>query len=145
MERLTIDTKILFCDISQCRETPGGSFCEDGYCDQRRVYERLREYERKGLAPEDVPTGLELAEVYSAIRLLKQYEAIGTIADLTSLVKAVKEGRVAVLPCKTGVTVWNIRSMFSFCSEPKEEVIDRFVVSDGGVDAAFRSGYKFSV
>ena len=28
MERLTFDGK--FCDIAQCRETPGGSFCEDG-------------------------------------------------------------------------------------------------------------------
>lgn len=46
MKRLTVDTNISFCDIAQCTSTPGGSFCEDGYCDQRRVYERLREYER---------------------------------------------------------------------------------------------------
>lgn len=46
MERLTVDTKLTFCDIANCNETPGGSFCENGYCDQRRVYERLREYER---------------------------------------------------------------------------------------------------
>lgn len=54
MERLTVDTNLPFCDIAMCRETPGGSFCEDGYCDQRRVYEKLREYERTGLEPEGI-------------------------------------------------------------------------------------------
>lgn len=35
MERLTFDGK--FCDIAQCRETPGGSFCENGTCSQKEV------------------------------------------------------------------------------------------------------------
>lgn len=43
MERLTFEGK--FCDIAQCRETPGGSFCEDGSCSQRKVWERLKAYE----------------------------------------------------------------------------------------------------
>lgn len=43
MERLTFEGK--FCDIAQCREMPGGSFCEDGYCSQRKVWERLKAYE----------------------------------------------------------------------------------------------------
>ena len=34
-----------FCDIAQCLETPGGSFCEDGYCSQRKVWERLKYFE----------------------------------------------------------------------------------------------------
>lgn len=51
MKRLTVDTSISFCDIAQCREMP----CPyDGACDQRRCYERLREYERTGLTPEDL-------------------------------------------------------------------------------------------
>lgn len=45
MKRLTFDG--LFCDISKCQETPGGSFCEDGACSQRKVWERLKEYEDK--------------------------------------------------------------------------------------------------
>lgn len=47
MERLTFDGN--FCDISQCRELPcphGGS------CTQRKVWEKLREYEDLGLEPE---------------------------------------------------------------------------------------------
>lgn len=41
--RLTFEGN--FCDIAKCFETPGGSFCEDGTCSQRRVWERLKEYE----------------------------------------------------------------------------------------------------
>lgn len=34
MDRLTFEGN--FCDIAMCREIPGGSFCEDGYCSQRK-------------------------------------------------------------------------------------------------------------
>lgn len=50
MKRLTVDTDLSFCDIAQCDSIPGGSFCEDGRCDQRRCYEKLREYERSDLS-----------------------------------------------------------------------------------------------
>lgn len=43
MERLTFEGD--FCDIAMCLETRGGSFCEDGACSQRRVWERLKHYE----------------------------------------------------------------------------------------------------
>lgn len=43
MKRLTFDGN--FCDIAMCAETQGGSFCEDGNCSQRKVWERLKEYE----------------------------------------------------------------------------------------------------
>lgn len=43
MERLTFDGK--FCDIALCSEVRYGSFCEDGSCSQRRVWERLKSIE----------------------------------------------------------------------------------------------------
>lgn len=43
MKRLTFEGN--FCDIAMCTEERGGSFCEDGYCSQRKVWERLKEYE----------------------------------------------------------------------------------------------------
>ena len=52
MNRLTFEGN--FCDIAMCRETPGGSFCEDGYCSQRKVWERLKAYEDTGLEPEGI-------------------------------------------------------------------------------------------
>lgn len=46
MERLTFDGN--FCEIAQCRELP----CQyGGSCSQRKVWERLKEYEDTGLAP----------------------------------------------------------------------------------------------
>ena len=39
MKRLTFEGN--FCDIAQCQDVSGGSFCEDGYCTQRKVWERL--------------------------------------------------------------------------------------------------------
>ncbi len=52
MDRLTFDGR--FCDIAQCTETPGGSFCEDGYCSQRKVWERLKQYEDTGYTPDEI-------------------------------------------------------------------------------------------
>ena len=52
MDRLTFDGS--FCDIAQCTETSGGSFCEDGYCSQRKVWERLKQYEDTGYTPEEI-------------------------------------------------------------------------------------------
>lgn len=41
MERLTFDGN--FCeDIALCGEVLGGSFCEDGTCSQRQIWERLK-------------------------------------------------------------------------------------------------------
>lgn len=68
MGRLTFDG--LFCDIAKCKETPGGTFCENGSCSQRKVWERLKEYE-----------------------------------DME------EQGRLVVLPCKVGDTVYH------FCDE----------------------------
>lgn len=45
MARKRITFEGNFCEIARCLETPGGSFCEDGTCSQRRVWERLKEYE----------------------------------------------------------------------------------------------------
>lgn len=52
MDRLTFEG--LFCDIAQCSDTPGGSFCEDGMCSPRETWERLKAYEDTGLTPEEV-------------------------------------------------------------------------------------------
>ena len=56
MKRLTFDG--LFCDIAKCDSTPGETFCETGTCTQRRVWERLKEYEETGLEPEEITNAL---------------------------------------------------------------------------------------
>ena len=104
MERLTFDGN--FCDIAQCKEIP----CPyNGACSARKVWERLKAYEDTGLTPEEiVKMGIayEDNKRYSG-RLegrLKAYEE----PRLLELAKADREGRVVVLPCKVGDTVWKI-------------------------------------
>lgn len=41
--RLTFDGN--FCDIAKCSYTRFGKYCPDGACSQRKVWERLKEYE----------------------------------------------------------------------------------------------------
>ncbi len=82
MERLTFDGE--FCDISMCREELGGPFCEEGYCSQRRVWERLKSIE-------DI-----LGGDYNLDRLRE-------------LVQADREGRCVVLPAKPDQTIYQWR------------------------------------
>lgn len=95
MERLTFEG--LFCDIAMCQNTPGGSFCEDGACSQRKVWERLKAYEDTGCSPEDFD---KLCRDMSDLRMaigLRTYEAVRDV---------IKAGRLVVLPCKVGDTVY---------------------------------------
>lgn len=100
MERLTFDGN--FCDIAQCTSTPGGSFCEDGSCSARKVWERLKAYEDTGLEPEEIDMDHEAAE---QLRHLCR----GCDLDrLEKLVEADRDGRVVVLPCKVGDTLFRV-------------------------------------
>lgn len=67
MERLTFDG--LFCDISMCTNTPGGSLCESGSCSQRKVWERLKAYEDIGAAEEFAALREQLIDVNAALNL----------------------------------------------------------------------------
>ena len=51
-DRLTFDGN--FCDIAKCREERWGKYCPDGACSQRKVWERLKEYEDTTMSPTDV-------------------------------------------------------------------------------------------
>ena len=100
MERLTFDGK--FCDIAQCTEIPGGSFCENGTCRQKEVWLRLKDYENTGLTPVEVRS--LWGEWNDMMRVLN---SIGWgYARLRELAKADKEGRIVVLPCKVGDVVY---------------------------------------
>lgn len=104
MERLTFDGK--FCDIAQCRETPGGIFCENGTCSQKEVWLRLKAYEDTGLTPESVEA-LKLSIMGKAISEINEFNGL-PIDRLRELAEADKEGRIVVLPCKVGDTVYKV-------------------------------------
>jgi hypothetical protein len=114
MERLTFEGN--FCDIAQCRELP----CPyNGACSQRKVWERLKAYEDSGLEP-------AMCANYKTF----EDEAISkgvTFKRIVALMKADKDGRLVVLPCKVGDTVWitgSVRRLYSekvrtfFCGDP---------------------------
>lgn len=119
MERLTFDGN--FCDIAQCESAPGGSFCENGSCAQRRVWERLKAYEGTGLTPEEIDDLASAREISPEAEYAINKHADSIIerrdkllaqtdddARLRELARADREGRVVVLPCKVGDTVWAI-------------------------------------
>jgi hypothetical protein len=86
-----------FCDIAQCREIP----CPyNGACSQRKVWEWLKAYEDTGLTPEDCARATEIDDI-----LLDEYYPIGRMREL---IKADKDGRLVVLPCKVGDKLYRV-------------------------------------
>lgn len=99
MERLTFEGN--FCDIAQCRD----SACQQsGTCTQRQVWERLKAYEDTGLYPESVEA-LKLSMMGKAISEITEFDGL-PIDRLRELAEADKDGRVLILPCKVGDTVY---------------------------------------
>lgn len=94
MERLTFGGN--FCDIAQCRELP----CPyNGSCSQRKVWERLKAYEDTGLEPGQCENAKAIIE--SAFS-----DDTSKAERIRELLKADKDGRLVVLPCKVGDTVY---------------------------------------
>ena len=94
MPRLTFEGN--FCDIAMCRENP----CPyNGMCSQRQTWERLKAYEDAGLEPEQV---VELKS-FTQGGIHKIDDGWKHVQDL---VQAEQDGRLVVLPCKVGATVY---------------------------------------
>lgn len=97
MERLTFEGN--FCDIAQCRELP----CPyDGSCTQKEVWERLKAYEDSRLSPQACAEAREIEETLSGCDY--------SISRMVELMKADKDGRVVVLPCKVGDVLYAAES-----------------------------------
>lgn len=103
MERLTFEGN--FCDIAQCKEIP----CPyNGECSQRKVWERLAAYEETGLTPEEAKRMSNiLMDVGIDYNCSWEYVKNWLLdARLRELAEADKDGRLVVLPCKVGDTVY---------------------------------------
>ena len=103
MERLTFEGN--FCDIAQCRELP----CPyDGNCTQKEVWERLKTYEDAGLSPQACAEAREIEETLSGCDY--------SISRMVELMKADKDGRVLILPCKVGdMAYWVHNGVITGC------------------------------
>ena len=96
MERLTFEGN--FCEISQCRNVPGGSFCEDGACYQKKVWERLKQFEDTVRAPE------LFFKMYGELPLLESaLKHYGSHDRMKELAEADKDGRLKAYE-DTGLT-----------------------------------------
>lgn len=123
MERLTrrIDGVVVYVGTKNPYAT-GQIPCEVDSAGVREMMYRLAAYEDTGLTPEKIKSmkdehfsGLEMAKLHSALMELKKYQ------------EAEKDGRLVVLPCKVGDTVWitgSVRRLYSekvrtfFCGDP---------------------------
>ena len=65
---------------------------------------RLAAYEDTWMEPDDI----ESLKIIPATNELMAYRALGTVEELSELVKARDEGRLVELPCKRGDKVWRI-------------------------------------
>lgn len=111
MERLTFEGN--FCDIAQCRDL---ACKQSGACTQRLVWERLKAYEDAGLSPQACAEAREIEETLSGCDY--------SISRMVELMKADKEGRLVVLPCRQGDELW------TYGNFPQGREVYRFTVSD---------------
>ena len=94
MERLTFEGS--FCEIARCKEVT----CPyDTDCSQKQVWERLKQYEDSKLSPEDASNLHAILRLGDGMTLMRLWEL--AVAD--------KDGRVVVLPCKVGDTVYRLQ------------------------------------
>lgn len=124
MERLTFDGN--FCDISQCRELP----CKhDGECAAKRVWERLKEYENTIWTPEMLrKLNGQAAKMWDFAQAVDNM----TIARLKELTDADKDGRVIVLPCKVGDTVYILNRILGTDNTVYDRICARKIRGYGG-------------
>ena len=75
-------------------------------------YWRLKAYEDTGLEPEEVLPKDKADEIALKLMRLADLESLCSYTRLRELAEADKDGRVVVLPCKVGDTVYILRRTF---------------------------------
>lgn len=115
MERLTkrdTDGQAMM-DCQKCKADWTGKHgkpmadCTALYC-RNRLKDRIAAYEDSGCAPEDVLPKDKADEIALKLMRLADLESLCNYTRLRELAEADKDGRVVVLPCKVGDTVWVI-------------------------------------
>ena len=121
MERLTEKTVGCFeYALKDHKAVPGEFGTYDAFFDYSMAVKRLGHYEDTGLEPED------LKKAFNETAILKlAAQALSTTPDhLRDLLQAEKNGRMVVLPCKVGDTVYQIDAERVYESEVKWIIFD---------------------
>lgn len=125
MERLTkrdTDGQAMM-DCEKCKADWTGKHgkpmadCTALYC-RNRLKDRLAVYEDRGCAPEEVLPKDKADEIALKLMRLADLESICSYTRLRELAEADKDGRLVVLPCKVGDTVYRL-----FAGNPDNPVI----------------------
>lgn len=95
LERFTFDGN--FCDIAMCGEIRGGAQCPDGACSQRKVWERLKEYEETRMSPQEIVLGRNAMQ-----------SALLNACALQCYRNAEHSGRLFTTPVRVGDPLWAI-------------------------------------
>ena len=121
MERLTEKTVGCFeYALKDHKAVPGEFGTYDAFFDYSMAVKRLGHYEDTGLEPED------LKKAFNETAILKlAAQALSTTPDhLRDLIQADQDGRLVVLPCKVGDTVYQIDAERAYESEVKWIIFD---------------------
>ena len=128
MKRLTFEGN--FCNIAQCWELP----CPyNGSCSQRKVWERLKAYEDTGLEPGQCENAKAIIE--SAFS-----DDTSKAERIRELLKADKDGRLVVLPCKVGADIYRVgtKGVCSYWQIERAEIYqDEIVLVDDSDNVIF--------
>jgi hypothetical protein len=89
----------------------------------RDLYGRLKAYEDRGCAPEEVLPKDKADEIALNLMRLADLESLCSYTRLRELAEADKDGRVVVLLCRQGDELW------TYCNHPVKRVYS-FTVSD---------------
>lgn len=89
---------------NNCMEEQSGHYCGP-------AIDRLANYEDTGLTPAEV---LSMSAEWCA--MMSVFNSIGSYDRLRELAEADKEGRVVVLPCKVGDTLYQLSSAYTECT-----------------------------
>lgn len=132
MERLTEwnDEQTCHAYYPRCFEDPCyGSGCKIENCPfEAAVCDRLAAYEDTGLTPEELKAALT-----KPLFLRVAAQALGVdIGRLSELAEADKDGRVVVLPCKVGDTIWRLKRTFETYPDRSKPYVepDAFLLQD---------------
>lgn len=93
---------------------------------------RLAAYEDTRLMPEEVLPKDKADEIALKLMRLADLESLCNYTRLCELAEADKDGRVVVLPCKVGDTVWRIKRTFEEYPDKSKPYIepDAFLLQD---------------
>lgn len=105
--------------------------CTALYC-RNRLKDRLAAYEDRGCAPEEVLPKDKADEIALKLMRLADLESLCSYTRLRELAEADKDGRLVVLPCKVGDTVYMIERIFDIDNGVCDEICARKVIGYGG-------------